>query len=1521
MHTSASRLVISASLVCILFLSIATEVTIAAPSAESVYAVDELLRNLDLNAISNYVGSLSAESRFVGQPGFTDAVKYVEDTFREIGLQTPQDFFGDISPGFFESIGQEGYLQNVTILTPVGTGSWVEPVEGAFKGHRIKAYPLWPDRVATGNTGPDGILGTLVYFGFGDLENYGAELAARNGNLSGTIAVLEFNSSDSWLDLVSLGASGVIFLEPNSSDRLESESKMLNTLLDIPRLYVSDEAPLVREMARQEIRVRLVSGSEWSDEPSWNVVGVIGGSGDLRDQFIVIGAHIDSWSAVPEFSPGADESLGLATLLQLAKAINSSDIQSRRSVIFVAYTGHWSGLIGARWFIETYLFRLKEQLGSSLKLTDFIDLNLASDSDVVGYNAQAYGTFFGYNGYGDRYSKFFSEIQYNLVDTILSDRFGSDFANSKILSFDTAAYQVSEPMEGELASVAGMLSSTIYTAKSYRLNQRNMYDTVAQINWKNVASQVEFINALVGYLLNVPAENLGFTSWDLMQPSRFVKKEAGGAGGGGLLNLNVSLGVYDFNQRWYSTQPILSPDLLLVLEAYTNVAAYDPRAMIRISLQNGSGVVYGLPHFYSTSMYTTNMQIFLVAFGINKTSGILVYAPDLGVLGNRGLQFFGFQLNTESEFRLVSLFRTSPVVLFDVIDPVQLSSPVIDPHTHLSSVMPPISVGLADHASHTDFLSFFMMSSQVTGEKIVIAFPPVDTNRSSPVEFIMSRTAGGSLNVGILTNSSAAFPEGTGFVATYNQQTLILGTVFQIVKDMLALSRERQARLRGFNVISAIADESLSKGEGDYEKSLQLLSDGDLPLAKAFVLASWNEMSIGSSNLLSTLKDVALTGVLFSILDLPFAFLAERLFFEAQDPKKRLLIVSGIYSGLLLLLYFLHPGYALASNILVALIAFVVVVMASPVVGIIFNEMTNILKEVRSRMVGLHFSEISRLSAASIAYSNGVLNMRKRRFRTALTMASIVLVSFSLISLTSSITYQNPLPIEVKSINGTSIYPGLVLRASPETAFLPSELISFMRAKLPEAKTVVLRSFLTPPQGSIFYGGSGYTITGILALMPDESKITSIDKYVEGRWFTNEDRDVCLISDVANQTLRIPLGERISYLGRNLTVIGVIRDEPKIFDMGSKEITPVISVVEAGSTVLFHTSWANTLVVPFKLAEELSSPVYTVSIQDDSVNEVVSVASDLSTWTKGSADLYVESGGTLYRYTLGQGITTVGAQSLLLLLLVGGLTILNTLIGSVTERTNEIRTLGAIGLSPLHVASLFLAETSVYAVFGSVLGYLLGLVGIRIIAPLFGSGFIPNYSSSFVIYAVLVSLGSTMISSLYPISIASRLVTPSLERKWKTTTKPVGDSWFVPLPFEIPDRTEVDGLLAFMSEYFLSHKTERAPDFSVWSEPVPYEEVDSEGKKLLGIRTELSLPPYDARVIEIADLRATLSRSKYEFSVVINRMEGSSVQWERSNLILLDLARKQLLFWRGLTPSQRQRYVDLANEKKGQISS
>jgi len=1492
----------------------------AVPSAEAVNAVNDLLTNLDMKSISIHVSSLAKKSRYVGQLGLLEATKYVEAQFSEMDLLAPGAFFKDVSADFWESIGQDGYLQEVTVLSAIDTGSWIEPLEGELKGHRINAHALWPNRVATGKTGPEGIQGSLVYFGSGDPESYAHELERRKGDLRGVIAVLEFNSSKSWLDLVSLGACGIIFLGPNSSDRLQSESKMLNSPLSIPRLYVSEEASLIRQLAKQGARVNIVSGSEWSDTCSYNVIGILPGNGDLQDQFIVIGAHIDSWSVVPDIAPGADESLGVAVLLQLIKAVRQSNIQRRRSIVFVAYTGHWEGMIGARWFVETYLFRLKQELGSSFKLMNFIDLNLASDSDVVGYNAQAFGTFFGYNGYGDRYSKLFSEIQYGLVGGILSQKLGSDFANSKVLPFNVAAYQALEPMEGELASMAGMLSSTIFTGRSYRLNQRHMFDDTEKINWKNVETQAKFVNALVGYLLAVPAENLGFTSWDVLQPSRFLRKEAGGAGGGGLENLKASLGVYDFGKRWYAIEPLISPDIQLILEAYTNVAAYDPRAMIRISVTNGTATIYGLCHFYATSVYTPRLENFLVGFGVNRTSGILVYAPDLGVLGNSRLQFHEFQLTTESEYRLVALFRTSPVVLFDLIDPIQLSSPVVDPHSHIPVLMPPIAVGLADHASHADFLSFFIMPPQVTGENIAVTFPPVDADRSSAVEFIITRTAAGSAIIGVLTNSSVASPEGAGFVASYNKQTLILRTIFQIVKDMTALSSERRDRLGEFHVISVIADESLSKGISDYERSLELLTGGNWALAKAFVTASWNEASIAFNALLSTLKDVASTGVLFSVLSLPFAFLAERLFFEAQNPMRRLSLIGAIYVALLFILYFLHPGYTLASNILVALIAFIVLLFASPVVWVIFNEMTNILKEIRTRMVGLHFSEISRLSAASIAFSYGVLNMKKRKFRTALTMLSVVMVSFSLISLTSSVTYQRPLPIKVEPLKAASTYPGIMLRPSPETGFVPGELISFLKAKLQSAKAVVLRSYLTPtkglPEGGaaayIFYGDNSYMINGILALMPEESEITSIDRHVEGRWFSAEDKDVALISDVANQTLKVPIGEKILYLGRALTVIGIIRDEPKILDMDGREITPVISVVEAGTETIFHIPWASTLVVPFRLAQELASPAYTISIYDENVQDVESVASDLATWTKGSAELYVETEGELYRYTLGQGISMMGAQSLLLLLLIGGFTILNTLIGSVTERTREIGTLGAIGLSPLHVTSLFLAETTVYAIFGSVLGYLFGLLGVGISAPLFGKGFTPNYSSSFVIYAVIVSLGFTLISSIYPISLASKLVTPSLERKWRITTKPVGNSWVIPLPFVTTDGAEVQGLLAFMSEYFMSHKTESAPDFSVRTEPISYKEIDPQGMEIQGIKTELSLPPYDARTIQIVDLRATFSQSRYTFSILVTRIEGDSIQWTRSNVTFLDLARKQLLYWRGLTPNQRERYVEIA---------
>ncbi len=90
-----------------------------------------------------------------------------------------------------------------------------------------------------------------------------------------------------------------------------------------------------------------------------NVVGIIEGADPkLRDEYIVLGAHFDhiSWmlheGEKVVFNGADDNATGTATLLELARAIMQNKDKLKRSIVFVAFDGEESGLLGSREFVK-----------------------------------------------------------------------------------------------------------------------------------------------------------------------------------------------------------------------------------------------------------------------------------------------------------------------------------------------------------------------------------------------------------------------------------------------------------------------------------------------------------------------------------------------------------------------------------------------------------------------------------------------------------------------------------------------------------------------------------------------------------------------------------------------------------------------------------------------------------------------------------------------------------------------------------------------------------------------------------------------------------------------------------------------------------------------------------------------------------------------------------------------------------------------------------------------------------------
>jgi len=96
-----------------------------------------------------------------------------------------------------------------------------------------------------------------------------------------------------------------------------------------------------------------------------NVVGYIEGSDpNLKNEFIVIGAHYDHWGWGGQGSGskkkeafaihnGADDNAsGVSALLCILEEVSKMKIKPKRSIIFISFSGEEEGLLGSKYFIN-----------------------------------------------------------------------------------------------------------------------------------------------------------------------------------------------------------------------------------------------------------------------------------------------------------------------------------------------------------------------------------------------------------------------------------------------------------------------------------------------------------------------------------------------------------------------------------------------------------------------------------------------------------------------------------------------------------------------------------------------------------------------------------------------------------------------------------------------------------------------------------------------------------------------------------------------------------------------------------------------------------------------------------------------------------------------------------------------------------------------------------------------------------------------------------------------------------------
>ncbi|NNC84969.1 MAG: M28 family peptidase, partial [Bacteroidia bacterium] len=146
---------------------------------------------------------------------------------------------------------------------------------------------------------------------------------------------------------------GTVILEPK-----KLTWSISNTTNKKPIIYILKSSFNVKaETISLKIKNKLIRGYQ-----TQNVIGYIPGK-SKPDSFIFVTAHYDHLGRMGKetYFPGAnDNASGVSMLLQLAKHYSNKENQPDYSMVFVCFAAEEAGLLGSRFFVESYAYPLKQ---------------------------------------------------------------------------------------------------------------------------------------------------------------------------------------------------------------------------------------------------------------------------------------------------------------------------------------------------------------------------------------------------------------------------------------------------------------------------------------------------------------------------------------------------------------------------------------------------------------------------------------------------------------------------------------------------------------------------------------------------------------------------------------------------------------------------------------------------------------------------------------------------------------------------------------------------------------------------------------------------------------------------------------------------------------------------------------------------------------------------------------------------------------------------------------------------------
>ena len=379
------------------------------------------------------------------------------------------------------------------------------------------------------------------------------------------------------------------------------------------------------------------------------------------------------------------------------------------------------------------------------------------------------------------------------------------------------------------------------------------------------------------------------------------------------------------------------------------------------------------------------------------------------------------------------------------------------------------------------------------------------------------------------------------------------------------------------------------------------------------------------------------------------------------------------------------------------------------------------------------------------------------KMRSSLTMLGIIIGNASVIGMIGiGEGAQSFVNDQVNSLGPNVLF---IIPGSPEAQsrpVYPPQTLVLADAEAIAEQVPVVEEVAPSLNGSelITYRGKNASAS-LIGATPEYLSVRSFD-VARGRFISDLDlkrneQIVVLGSEIAEQLFgnEDPLGKQVRLKDTSLQVVGIM--QPKGSTFGSNEdMNAFVPITTMANRIVGETSPYGTQVTFISVSVKDQDSMKAAQFQIENLLRLRHKITDEDDFTvRNQKDLM---------NTLGQitgALTLVLAATAAISLFVGGIGIMNIMLVSVTERTQEIGLRKAIGASQQDILTQFIIEAVILSAAGGLLGTAIGVGGVFLVAA--ATPLSAGVSPVAITIAVSVSGGIGLFFGVIPAKRAAKL--------------------------------------------------------------------------------------------------------------------------------------------------------------------